>query len=99
MTRDDVYNLLDSLGGTAEIVANRLRAEGVKGVPAESGCCVLAEFLKRHGVNDPCVVVGGGEPSDPGFVDVVGIGKVDLPPACNRLASEFDDMLHPDLEQ
>lgn len=100
MSGEEIYDLLDSLGGTAEIVANRLRAEGVKGTPCESDLCVLAEFLRRNGVNDPWVVPGAGREDgarDRGYVDVVGIGAIDLPPACNRLASEFDDMLHPDL--
>lgn len=48
MSSYELFDLLDSLGGTAEVVAARLLAEGCRG-HRESRCsCPVATFVARH---------------------------------------------------
>lgn len=87
--REELFDHLDALGGTAEIVARTLLDEGCFGVVRDCGECPIAIYASRLlGYEVDVVAVDHPKLAR---VETVGGDKIcDLPPACQRFASEFD---------
>jgi len=91
VTADDVRAALDALGGTADEVAETLRAKGVKGVPGSACDCVLAVYLRDTFGGVPFEVY----PHDESVT--CGNGFWGLPTAAIECALNFDELRYPDL--
>ena len=96
ISKDELFDHLDALGGTAEIVANTLFEEGCFGVVKSCGSCPLAIYAARllgydvDVVAVECPELARVETKDGTFI-------CSLPPACRRLACEFDQYIHQNL--
>lgn len=90
ITPRDVFDALDELGGTADIVAARLLAEGCRGRRMKGESCPVANYLKMMFdlgaavcAQSACLWSGP---------------ECDLPPAVASFVSRFDAGEFPDLE-
>jgi hypothetical protein len=84
----DIYAYLRSFI-SSEDVAHKARELGIKGIPNDSGSCIVARLLERR--------FGGGTDVDGGIVVVDGVGWAPLPDPVSAAASRFDALLYPDL--
>ncbi len=91
-----VAQLLAELGDTADAVADRLRALGIKGIPGDACWCPVASYLKRNGYEAVAVSM-----SDWGCALSVeqGYGAIDgdTPGPVVEFIARFDEGVYLDL--
>jgi hypothetical protein len=84
--------LLTGLGNTADAIADRLRALGIKGAQCFAGNCPLATYLATHGIT---AFVSGDQISVP-VTDSVFVGLA-VPAAAAVFIENFDRGVYLDL--
>jgi hypothetical protein len=86
---EDITRLLNDLGSSMDEVADRLRAEKVKGFPGSPNFCPIANYLEKHGhqvsVGTPFVYIGDDK-------------QIKMPSPCAAFAKQFDDNHYGDLK-
>ena len=99
MTSDELYDLLDSLGGTVNVVAARLLAEGCVGMPCMSGTCPVAKFVGRemHRLGMPAVLSVGPKRVNVFLHGGLRLVSAECPPAVAGLIYGFDNGGFPEL--
>lgn len=98
--RTATAQLLGSLGGSPPEIATRLGDLGVRGVPANSRRCVVAEYLSAVVAADPRVDMVKVTTRAVRVRPARGWGRpitVGLPPPLRAFINEFDRGAHPDL--
>jgi hypothetical protein len=86
--------VLAELPDTADGIAERMRALGIKGQVQDDFCCPIANFLTSRGFEDAMV----GEE----WIEVCedsGSEQGDTPPAVAEFVRRFDTLAWPDLVQ
>jgi hypothetical protein len=83
--------VLAELPDTADGIADRMRAFGIKGQLRDDFCCPIANFLTSRGFEDAMV----GEE----WIEVCDDDSGDTPPAVAEFVRRFDAVAWPDLVQ
>lgn len=96
-----INHYAQELGGTRDEVAARLQADGIQGIPRNTGECALARLFKAVVAADVSVEHLSVTRS---FVKVCQPGRtwpllVLLPHACSRFIAAFDQGLFPELDE
>lgn len=84
---------LAELPDTADGIADRMRALGIKGKRQDDYCCPIANFLMGKGFEEACVGESWIEVCD----DDSGSEEADTPPAVSEFVSRFDAGVYLDL--
>lgn len=91
-TDEELGVLLGTLGTTADAIADRLRADGITGRVGNTGCCPVANWLKRE---TGCEDVTAGLTRV--FVGGYLAPEVETPEPISVFMEWFDDGVYPDL--
>ena len=86
------HQLLAELGDSADAIADRLRALGIKGAQCYSGYCPLAIYLENNGIT---AYISREEISVAVTADV--LVRMDVPPPVATFIKHFDNGIHLDL--
>jgi hypothetical protein len=98
---DQVEAALSGLGNTADEVADRLRALGIKGIRDDAACCPIARLLESALGAGIAVCVGNFSITILGPLGPGGLGFEieDAPDAVREFISRFDDSVYLDLAE
>jgi hypothetical protein len=97
MTSDELFDLLDSLGGSSSVVASRLLAEGCRGRRHDACHCPLVAFVRRH-VGPGTWVAAGPNVMNVTWFSTGEHASTAYPPAVAEFIKRFDAREFPDLD-